>query len=274
MDTTWQEFLRELEQVRAISPSVGTTVRATDDDDESLGVMSGHFSTFNTWYEIDSRFEGNFLERIAPGAFKRTIDAHHDSSDGRIKVLFSHGMDFNIGDKVLGAIRELREDDTGPYYEVPLFDTTYNRDLLPGLKSDPSEYGSSFRFRVLKDEWVEEPEPSDHNPRGIPERTIKEVRVPEFGPTPFPANPTATAAVRSMTDDFYDRMRERHPDRYEELLTRARQIRTPEPEPAERTSGDGPADPTEDPPEGHSEVMTRAERQQRVRQLRVIRSGR
>lgn len=253
MDRTWQEFLRELEQVRAVAPQLGTELRAEGDGDGEPEegflpeTMAGHFSVFNRWYEVNSIFEGRFFERIAPGAFERTIDAHFGSNDGRIKVLFGHGMDFHVGDKVLGPIRTLEEDRVGPAYEVPLFDTSYNRDLVPGLRA--GEYGSSFRFRVIKDEWNDEPGRSEHNPDGIPERTIREVRVFEFGPVTFPANPDATAGVRSMTDDFYDRIRERNPDRYDELLARAREIRTPDGGPAAGTPPDGPAStqPTDSP---------------------------
>lgn len=265
MDETWQEFLRELEQVRAVVPHLGTEVRADDDPDEGFlaETMTGHFSVFNRWYEINSIFEGRFLERIAPGSFERTIDAHFGSNDGRIKVLFGHGMDFQVGDKVLGPIRELREDRVGPYYEVPLFDTTYNRDLVPGLRA--GEYGASFRFRVVKDEWDDEPDRSDHNPDGLPERTIREVRTFEFGPVTFPANPDATAGVRSMTDQFYDRVRERNPDRYQQLLARAREIRTP--------ASAGPANPATDPPARHSKATTQAHRRQVLRRKHLRSKG-
>lgn len=261
LDQTWQDFLRELEQVRAVVPQVGVSMRATDDDgDGFLGVMSGHFSVFNRWYEIDSFFEGRFLERTAPGAFKKTIAENRDN----MRVLFDHGFDPSVGNKVLGPIRDLREDSTGPYYEVPLFDTSYNRDLEPGLRSDPSVYGSSFRFRVIKDEWNDEPGRSATNPEGIPERTIKEMRVMEFGPVTFPANPEATAGVRSMTDEFYDRLRSRNPDQYDQLLARARETRTPDREAASGTSRDGAASPAEEPHK-HSEVQRRMQQRRRER---------
>jgi phage head maturation protease len=35
--------------------------------------MVGHFARFNQWTEIDSAFEGRFMQRIAPGAFVRTF---------------------------------------------------------------------------------------------------------------------------------------------------------------------------------------------------------
>ena len=60
---------------------------------------------------------------------------------------------------------DLRGDDIGVYYQVPLLDTSYNRDLLPGLAA--GGYGSSFMFRVIQDAWNDEPGVSDHNPKGM-----------------------------------------------------------------------------------------------------------
>jgi hypothetical protein len=68
-----------------------------------------------------------------------------------------------------------------------------------------SVLGASFRFRVLADSWVEEPGKSADNPEGIPERTITEVRLFEFGPVVYPASPDATAGVRGLTDYFFER---------------------------------------------------------------------
>jgi len=175
----------------------GVELRA-DDDTTSAGMplLYGHFSVFNTWTEINSMWEGNFLERVAPGAYRKTF------RDGRarMRALFQHGMDPQIGDKPLGPIDDLREDEEGAYYEVPLLDTAYNRDLVPGLEA--GLYGASFRFRVVREEINDDPGASDHNPKGLPERTIKEAQVMEFGPVTFPAYPEATAGVRSLTDVF------------------------------------------------------------------------
>lgn len=165
-------------------------------DGEAGDVMVGHFAVFDRWTEIDSWWEGNFMERIAPGAFRKTFRENRDG----IRVLFQHGRDFTTGDKPLGTIDELEEDDTGARYAVPLFDTGYVRELLPGL--DAGVYGASFRFAVVREEIVQEPKASDYNPRGIPERTIREMRVSEFGPVTFPAYVEATAGLRSITDDI------------------------------------------------------------------------
>ena len=253
------ETLRDLLVVRdRLRPAV--LERADDGDADTLGLMEVRFSPFNTWYEIDSLWEGRFLERTEKGAFTKTIREQGD----RVKVLFNHGMDPQIGDKVLGVPADLREDDDAAVGDVPLLDTSYNRDLLPGLKR--KAYGSSFMFRVIKDEWNDEPGPSEHNPDGIPERTIKEVRLYEFGPVTWPANPAATAGVRSGTDDFYARLRERDPERVERLAARVRQLRTPAAgQPILTDPGRGAAPiRTDEPGSTHSAGLTPRERRWRL----------
>lgn len=205
--------------LRAISAvEAGAELRA---EATGMPTMVGHFSTFGDWYEIDSWMEGRFLERLARGSFGKTIAESRD----QMKVLFDHGMDPQIGNKVLGPIADLREDRKGPAYEVPLLDTSYNRDLAPGLEA--GVYGASFRFQVIKDKWDMEPARTDHNPNGLPERTITEARVYEFGPVTFPANPAATAGVRSLTDRFYEHLRSKAPEQFEDVLRTATRHRTP-----------------------------------------------
>ena len=170
--------------------------------DGSLGTLTGRFTEFGRWYHVRSVLEGDFMERVQHGA---TADTIRDERDA-MRVLFDHGTDHQIGNKVLGPIEVLEEKADGPRYEVPLFDTSYNRDLLPGLKA--GVYGASMRMRVTGDRWDDEPLASEQNPDGLPERTITRMRVLEFGPVTFPANPGATAGMRSATDEFYGRLAE------------------------------------------------------------------
>lgn len=240
------------ELVRAIFTD-GLELRV--DDDGGMPTLFGHFLRFNEWTEIHSWWEGDFLERIAPGACKKTFSENRES----IRCLFQHGYDPQVGDKPLGPIAELREDGTvGAYYEVPLLDAAYTRDLIPGLEA--GLYGASFRFAVVKEEWNDDPGTSPHNPKGLPERTLKEIRIREFGPVTFPAYPGATAGVRSLTDDFLDRLLA--DPRVAERLTTTKTLRTrsgPEAAPGtpaeESTSDrDGAASPADEPPAGHSAV--------------------
>lgn len=161
---------------------------------EKPPVMFGYLARFDEWAEIDSDFEGHFMERVAPGAFKKTIT----ENKGRMRALFQHGQDPQIGDKPLGPIEVLEEDRQGAYYEVPLLDAPYVREtILPGLRA--GLYGASFRFAVQREEFKRDTMPSDYNPKGLPERTLKELALREFGPVTFPAYDTATAGVRSLT---------------------------------------------------------------------------
>ncbi|HSM17893.1 MAG TPA: phage major capsid protein [Gemmatimonadales bacterium] len=182
--------------VRAVFP--GPEFREEPTTDDTIGTLEGHFAVWNQWAEIDSAWEGNFLERVNPSAFDKAV------SENTPKVLFQHGQDPQIGDKPLGPIRELKPDDEGMYYNVGLLDTSYNRDLKPGLEA--GLYGASFRFSVVKEEFNRSAKKSAHNPKGLPERTILEATLPEFGPVTFPAYVNATAGarmeMRSMTDDF------------------------------------------------------------------------
>src|SRR5690606_29749133 len=141
-----------------------------------------------------------------------------------------------LGDQVLGDIVELAEDERGARYDVALFRSVPDL-IVEGLQA--GVYGSSFRFRVEDEEWDDEPGKSDHNPQGLPERTITKVRLMEFGPVTYPANPEATAGLRSLTDQFYDGLRERSPSVFE-AACRAAQIPTGRPD--TRSAGGGGAD--------------------------------
>jgi HK97 family phage prohead protease len=153
-------------------------------------VMSGHFAVFNTPTVITER-SGRYIEKIAPGAFTKTF------KEGRIKVLLQHGQDPTVGQKPIGKVLSLEEDHIGAKYQVELFtDAAYVRELLPALRA--GAFGASFRFRPVKEDWVQKPPKTAQNPEGYPIRTIREAAVAEFGPVTFGAYPTASAGVRCV----------------------------------------------------------------------------
>lgn len=219
---SYAEVLDEEDDERAIAPGGGVFVRASyraERSEDGNPVMSLRFSQFNNWYEISSAREGKFLERVAPGAFAKTIGER----GGQIKVLFNHGHDGQIGEKILGRVLALEERSDGAHAEIELFDTSYNRDLLPGLRA--GAYGSSFMFNVMDDSWEDQPQRSDSNPAGLPERTVRQLRLLEFGPVTWPANPGATAGLRSDTDVYCDGLRSAAPDVYNDLEERFSEFR-------------------------------------------------
>lgn len=256
----------ELDIVRTTLVRVELRAGADPESDvDVLGVMDVRFSPFNTWYEIDSWWEGRFLERTVPGAFKRTINQHNDpNSAHNIKTLFNHGMDLHIGDKLLGDIADIREEDDSPVSSVNLWDTSYNRDLLPGLKR--GSYGSSFMFRVTKESWDQEPGQSDHNPEGLPERTIKETSTFEAGPVTWPASPTASAGMRcaSATDSYYEHLARRDPDRVQRMRERITALRSSRLAPSARPADALATEQPDDSAPSRSVGLTPAARRRRL----------
>lgn len=167
---------------------------ASGEDDKVT--LTGHFSVFHSFYPVEDR-SGVYLERIAPGAFEETL------RNTKPKVLFEHGYDPQIARKPIGTAVLVEEDTRGAKYSADLFtEASYVRDLLPAIRA--GEFGTSFGFVVDDngDEWNERPTRSAHNPNGLPERTITKVKVHEFSVVLEPANPEATASVRSINNRF------------------------------------------------------------------------
>lgn len=158
--------------------------------------LFGHFAVFNEWTRIESAYEGTFMERIAPGAFSATFAERGDS----IRVLYDHGKDPSIGNKPLGVVQVLSEDERGAFYAVDLFDAAYVNELRPALQA--GQLGASFRFSVIDETWTTPSMATAHNPERLEERTINKLALYEFGPVTFPAYEAATAGLRSRTDDF------------------------------------------------------------------------
>jgi HK97 family phage prohead protease len=195
-DSTAPEYRPRDDLIRMVElPAADVEFRA-DNEGPTLGTLEGYAAVFNEWTPINS-WEGRFEEMIAPGAFKKTL---RDFGD-RVKVLFNHGFDPSIGDKPLGKPRSIEEDKRGLRVEVPLDDTSYNRDLVASLRSGALD-GMSFRFSVSREEWDETGD--------TPKRTIREVaRLFELGPVTFPAYEATTAGVRAR--EAYQAWRTAHP---------------------------------------------------------------
>jgi len=169
---------------------------ASVDEDGDKNIMRGYLGNFEEWATVDSRIEGQFVERILPGAFKRTIEHNR----ARLRVIYDHGQDPRFGRHPLGPLLDIREGQRGAEYEAELLDTSYNRDLIPGLRA--GMYGSSYKFRAVKFDRTVRPPASDHNPDRWEERSIRELEMVELGPTPFPIYASTYAGMRSMTDEF------------------------------------------------------------------------
>jgi uncharacterized protein len=161
--------------------SVPFELTRTDDGDGLT--LEGYAAVFNDWTEINS-WEGHFLERILPGAFKKTLAE-------RTPVLqFDHGSHPLIGSIPIGTITTAREDDRGLFIRARLSDNWLVQPVRDAI-ADGAVTGMSFRFSVPrdKDEWDNDATP--------PRRSIRETITREVGPVVWPAYESTTVGVRS-----------------------------------------------------------------------------
>jgi uncharacterized protein len=125
-----------------------------------------------------------FIERIAPGAFKRSLDARND-----VKLLWNHDSSMVLGSTRAGTLR-LEEDNIGLRVSADLPDTQAGRDAAYLIKRGDVD-SMSFGFSVPKggDEWVSENE-----------RVLKSVRLFEASVVAFPAysQTAGSTAVRGL----------------------------------------------------------------------------
>ena len=222
----------------------------------------------DAWAEIDSVTEGHFIERFKRGAYRKTFAEHPP------KILFQHGKDPEIGEKVIASTDEVGEDDIGPFARGQILDG------VPALVADglrKGVYGASHRFSVVREEWEPKPKGGDHNPRKLPERTISEARLYELGPVTWPAYAGATAALRSLTDEFRLTDITSDPARLREIVdyiepTPAPSVdagASPHLEPERRETVASPTIPTAPERNTTVEYVTREEKASRVTELKA-----
>lgn len=168
---------------------VGTsapTIRDNTGDGDGV-TLFGHAAVTDQWTELHDVF-GAYQERIAPGAFKKTL-----AERGAPKVLFNHGRE---DPRPIGIATKSVEDPTGLYLEASLFsDTAYVSELLPALRSGAID-GMSFMFDVVEEAWTW----ADSSDSGMDERTIQQVRLYEAGPVVWPAYEQTDVGIRSTVD--------------------------------------------------------------------------
>jgi HK97 family phage prohead protease len=145
--------------------------------------LEGYAAVFNDWTEINDR-SGTYMERIAPGAFKRSI--------GRsVPVLqFDHGHHPLIGSIPLGRITSITEDSHGLRIKARLSDNWLVEPVRDAIR-DGAISGMSFRFSIPEggDKWEQRD--------GVDYRTIINVSLVEAGPVVWPAYSSTSVGVRS-----------------------------------------------------------------------------
>jgi HK97 family phage prohead protease len=174
-----EKIMATLRKINGIKPAPETRVSDVDFEIRADGdkmTFSGYAAVFNS----DSQ-PLPFIERIAPGAFKRSLQARND-----VKLLWNHDSGEVLGSTRAGTMR-LFEDSKGLRVEADLAPTTRGKDLsILMQRGDINKM--SFGFNVQSDSW---------SPDGNV-RTLESVRLIEVSIVTFPAYEASVAQVRSI----------------------------------------------------------------------------
>lgn len=127
----------------------------------------GHAAVFDTIGD-----GGFFREKIAPGAFEKSLERDD------VRALFNHDANFVLGRNKAGTLK-MREDDQGLWVEIDPPDTQYARDLMVSIdRGDISQM--SFAFQIVSEERTagEDGEPDLY--------TLTEVKLWDVSPVTYP----------------------------------------------------------------------------------------
>lgn len=149
--------------------------------DDSPPRLRGYAAVFNKTTEL---WPG-YLERIAPGAFTRTLKEGAD-----VRALVNHNPDMIIGRSVADPpTLEMSEDAKGLKVSILPPDTQVGRDIVTSIeRGDVSQM--SFAFRTVKEE-IEDKD-------GVVTRTLVDADLFDVSPVTYPAYPQTSVAVRSL----------------------------------------------------------------------------
>jgi HK97 family phage prohead protease len=140
--------------------------------------FTGYASVFNS----PSEDLGGFVEYVAPGAFKRSLQSRNE-----VKLLWNHDSGEPLA-SLRGGTMQLVEDSRGLKVTAQLPNTTRGRDIAELLRTKVID-SMSFGFNVIRDSWS-----SDGKIR-----TLESVRLFETSIVSFPAYSSTTATVRSAS---------------------------------------------------------------------------
>jgi HK97 family phage prohead protease len=168
------ENLKKIERRTFTVQNVETRV-----SDDGVMRLSGYAAVFD-----DQSVPLPFVERIAPGAFRKTLSEAPD-----VRLLINHeGLPLA---RTKNGTLQLREDERGLYFDAELADTQEARDIhtLVG-RGDVDQM--SFAFRVIRQKWN-----SDRT-----ERTLTEVSLADgdVSVVTYPAYPTTTVEAREKVN--------------------------------------------------------------------------
>jgi HK97 family phage prohead protease len=165
------------------------TVRDIETREAEDGAMrlSGYAAVFN-----DSSVPLPFSERIAPGAFRKTLSETPD-----VRLLINHeGLPLA---RTKNGTLTLSEDEVGLRFDADLPDTSEARDLWTLIQRGDVDQ-MSFAFRVIRQKWS-----ADRT-----ERTLTEVSLADgdVSVVTYPAYPTTSVEARAHLQNALQALKE------------------------------------------------------------------
>jgi HK97 family phage prohead protease len=142
--------------------------------------ISGYAARFGD----ETIIAGEFREKLAPGAFARTLREKPD-----VVALLDHDTGRVLGRTSAGTLT-LREDRIGLWFSLDVDTSTPEGQSALGTVGRQDIKGCSFGFRVRAEEW------QDGGDR-LPLRIITDVDLYEITLTAFPAYATTSASLAS-----------------------------------------------------------------------------
>lgn len=148
--------------------------------------MADSISGYAARFGDETIIAGEFREKLAPGAFARTLREKPD-----VVMLLDHDSGRVLGRTSANTLA-LREDRIGLWFSLDVDTSTPEGQTALGTVGRQDIKGCSFGFRVRAEEW------QDGGDR-LPLRIITDVDLYEITLTAFPAYPT-TSAVLARTN--------------------------------------------------------------------------
>jgi HK97 family phage prohead protease len=176
----WLDVARAI-QLKIDGPAKEPEVRTNSVDFEIRAEGDGMtFTGYAAVFNSPSEDLGGFVEYVAPGAFKRSLQSRNE-----VKLLWNHDTGEPLA-SLRGGTMQLTEDEVGLRVTAQLPNTTRGRDIAELLRTKVID-SMSFGFNVIKDSWS----------RDGQTRTLESVRLFETSIVSFPAYTATTAQVRA-----------------------------------------------------------------------------
>jgi HK97 family phage prohead protease len=181
MADTRYEIRDKREVERRAWPVERLEVRAAGDSDSSPEI-EGYAAVFGQ-LSVDL---GGWRERIAPGAFARSV------ADNDVRALWDHNSQYVLGRNRAGTL-DLAEDERGLGVNIRPPATTWAEDLLESMRrGDVNQM--SFGFYVREDEWIDED--------GMLVRVLRDVDLFDVSVVTYPAYPQTSAEARNKATSY------------------------------------------------------------------------